>query len=59
MPRIRCIIYEYRPVIAKLVAEQVFDNALIAAGLLEDSRFMLPRLNDILEGILDEQHSGV
>ena len=43
-----------RPDVAKLVAEQVFDNALIAAGLLEDSRFMLPRLNSLLEGILGE-----
>lgn len=32
----------------KLVAEQVFDNALIAAGLIDDPRSMLSRLNDIL-----------
>ena len=39
------------PDFAKLVAEQVFDNALIAAGLLEDSRPMVARLNKILEAV--------
>jgi len=36
------------PALAKVLAEQVFDNCLIAAGLLDDSRSMLPRLNDLL-----------
>ena len=36
------------PTLARVVAEQVFDNCLVAAGLLDDSRSMLPRLNDIL-----------
>ena len=40
--------------VATLVAEQVFDNALIAAGLVDDPRFMLPRLNDILARTLGE-----
>ncbi|CAM9547706.1 unnamed protein product [Choristocarpus tenellus] len=31
------------PMVAQLVAEQVFDNALVAAGLMDDSRAMLPR----------------
>lgn len=35
-----------------LVAEQVFDNALVAAGLLDDPRSMIPRLNDILKQTL-------
>lgn len=35
-------------VLATLVAEQLFDNALVAAGLIEDPREMLPRLNKIL-----------
>jgi len=35
--------------LAKAVANQIFDNALIAAGLLEDARGMLPRLNQILK----------
>eukprot|EP00595_Chromulina_sp_UTEXLB2642_P001065 CAMPEP_0196767680 /NCGR_PEP_ID=MMETSP1095-20130614/41847_1 /TAXON_ID=96789 ORGANISM="Chromulina nebulosa, Strain UTEXLB2642" /NCGR_SAMPLE_ID=MMETSP1095 /ASSEMBLY_ACC=CAM_ASM_000446 /LENGTH=657 /DNA_ID=CAMNT_0042136213 /DNA_START=146 /DNA_END=2119 /DNA_ORIENTATION=+ len=34
--------------IAKLVVEQLFDNALIAAGLLDDPRLMIPRLNELL-----------
>jgi TNF receptor-associated protein 1 len=37
------------PSFAKAVAEQVFDNALIAAGLMDDPRAMLARLNTILE----------
>jgi TNF receptor-associated protein 1 len=39
---------EKEPTLARVVAEQVFDNCLVAAGLLDDSRSMLPRLNDIL-----------
>ncbi len=38
--------------LAKDVAEQVFDNALVAAGLLEDPRAMLQRLNGLLEKLL-------
>ncbi len=34
------------------VAEQIFDNALVAAGLLEDPRAMLGRLNLLLEKLL-------
>jgi TNF receptor-associated protein 1 len=34
------------------VAEQIFDNALVAAGLLEDPRAMLGRLNGLLEKLL-------
>ncbi|KAJ1432449.1 Hsp90 protein-domain-containing protein [Ochromonadaceae sp. CCMP2298] len=36
-----------RPV-AQLVAEQMLDNCLMAAGLVEDPRYMIPRLNDLL-----------
>jgi len=38
--------------LAAIVAEQVFDNALVAAGLLEDPRTMLKRLNELLERVL-------
>jgi len=41
------------PKIAKLVAEQMYDNALVAAGLMDDSRSMLPRLNKILTEVLN------
>ena len=36
------------PNLAEVLAEQVFDNCLTAAGLLDDGRSMLPRLNDLL-----------
>jgi TNF receptor-associated protein 1 len=42
------VIRDSKPTLAKVLAEQVFDNCLIAAGLMDDSRSMLPRLNDML-----------
>jgi molecular chaperone HtpG len=38
--------------LAATVAEQIFDNARVAAGLLDDPRTMLGRLNDLLERVL-------
>ncbi len=38
--------------LATKVAEQLYDNARIAAGLLEDPRSMLKRLNELLEQAL-------
>ncbi|TFJ83558.1 hypothetical protein NSK_004664 [Nannochloropsis salina CCMP1776] len=38
--------------LAKVVAEQIFDNAMVAAGLLDDSRVMLPRLNKLMERLV-------
>ena len=40
------------PALAASVAEQVLDNARVAAGLLEDPRTMLTRLNQLLEKVL-------
>jgi TNF receptor-associated protein 1 len=40
------------PALATKVAEQVLDNARVAAGLLEDPRLMLKRLNELLERVL-------
>jgi TNF receptor-associated protein 1 len=40
--------------LARLVAEQVYDNSMIAAGLVEDPRKMLGRLNSILEQALEK-----
>ena len=40
--------------LGKICAEQVFDNCLIAAGILDDSRTMLPRLNDILRTVVQD-----
>jgi len=34
---------------AKMIAEQIFDNAMIAAGFLEDPRSMVGRVYDILQ----------
>jgi TNF receptor-associated protein 1 len=36
---------------AKLVAEQILDNALISAGLLDDATGMVKRLYKILESV--------
>jgi molecular chaperone HtpG len=38
--------------LAGTVAEQILDNARVAAGLLEDPRAMLTRLNTLLEKVL-------
>ncbi|KAI0219003.1 Heat shock protein 75 kDa, mitochondrial [Lamellibrachia satsuma] len=42
------------PTLAKLVADQVYDNALIAAGLVDDPRTMLARLNELLTRALEK-----
>lgn len=42
---------ESSPELAKLVLEQVFDNALLSAGLLESTTDMSKRLNEILAKI--------
>ena len=39
-------------VLAGEVSEQIFDNALVAAGLLDDPRAMLARMNSLLEKLL-------
>lgn len=38
--------------LARIVAEQLLDNALVAAGLVDDPRIMLPRLAALLETIV-------
>jgi molecular chaperone HtpG len=38
--------------LAEKVAEQVYDNARVAAGVLEDPRSMLRRLNELLEKVV-------
>ncbi|MFZ2642246.1 MAG: molecular chaperone HtpG [Verrucomicrobiia bacterium] len=40
--------------LAASVAEQILDNARVAAGLLEDPRAMLSRLNQLLERVLTQ-----
>jgi molecular chaperone HtpG len=41
--------------LAASVAEQILDNARVAAGLLEDPRTMLTRLNQLLEKVLTKE----
>jgi hypothetical protein len=41
--------------LAASVAEQVLDNARVAAGVLEDPRVMLSRLNQLLEKVLTKE----
>lgn len=41
-----------RPEVSKQVAEQIYDNALISAGLLEDPQAMLKRINSLLEQLV-------
>jgi len=46
------------PALAAKVAEQLLDNARVAAGLLEDPRAMLQRLNELLERVLGGAPAG-
>lgn len=44
-----------RPALAELVARQLLDNALLAAGLLEDARPSVERVNTMMEKLLAEE----
>jgi len=52
------VIREKEPTLARVCAEQVYDNCLVAAGLLDDGRSMLPRLNDLLESLVKSADTG-
>ena len=44
---------------AKSIADQLFDNALVQAGLLDDPRGMVPRLNEImLKALMSSSSQG-
>jgi len=45
------------PSLAQDAIEQIFDNALIQAGLVDDGRSMVPRINKILQRALDNAKS--
>ncbi|CAK5077011.1 unnamed protein product [Meloidogyne enterolobii] len=45
-------LYKKEPELALKISEQVYDNALISAGLLKDSSKMVGRLNKILGDLL-------
>ncbi|XP_076816034.1 heat shock protein 75 kDa, mitochondrial-like isoform X2 [Clavelina lepadiformis] len=40
--------------LAKLVLEQLYDNAMVSAGLIEDARPMVNRLNSLLSKVLEK-----
>jgi TNF receptor-associated protein 1 len=42
-----------KPALAQEVAEQLYDNARVAAGVLEDPRAMLKRMNGLLQKVLE------
>jgi len=42
-----------------LVAEQLVDNALVSAGLMDDARGMVGRVNDLLLKLLDAKAEGL
>lgn len=46
--------YKSNPDLARLVLDQVFDNTLIAAGLMENPKPMLSRIYTILEKVTQE-----
>lgn len=41
--------------LASLVLRQIYDNAMISAGLTEDARPMITRINDLLEKVLQSK----
>jgi len=45
-------------VLAREAVLQIFDNALMQAGLIDDGRAMVPRINKILERALGTKESS-
>jgi HSP90 family molecular chaperone len=45
-------VYDKDAQLAERVAEQILDNALMTAGLMDDPRAMVPRLNELLLEVL-------
>ena len=42
-------LHKQNPELAKALAEQLLDNSLVSAGLIEDPRLVLSNLNKLLE----------
>jgi hypothetical protein len=40
---------------AKMILEQVVDNALVTAGIMDDARSMVSRVNGLVELLLKER----
>lgn len=47
-------IHEKEPELSTLVLEQLYENAMVSAGLVEDARPMVNRLNDLLTKALEK-----
>merc|ERR1712187_519067 len=52
------VVRSNKPFLAKTCADQVYDNCLLAAGLLDDSQSMLRRINDILLSVVTQNVSN-
>lgn len=52
------VIRSTKPSLAKTCADQIFDNCLLAAGLIDDSQSMLRRINDILLALVTHSVSN-
>jgi len=52
------VIRSNKPSLAKSCADQIYDNCLLAAGLLDDSQSMLRRINDILLSVVTQSVSN-
>lgn len=48
------ILRKNNPYLANILAEQLFDNAMITAGLLDDPREMVGRLNILLSKVMNQ-----
>ena len=45
---------QLNPPLAEKVARQVYDNAAVAAGLVDDGRTLLTNMNALLDDLLNE-----
>jgi len=45
------------PILSGDVAHQIMDNAMIAAGLMDDARTILPRVNRLMEAVLQNSEA--
>jgi HSP90 family molecular chaperone len=43
---------ESNPAIAAVIARQVYDNAMVNAGMMDDGREMVPRINQLMEALI-------
>jgi len=52
------VVRSKEPSLAKICADQIYDNCLLAAGLLDDSQSMLRRINDLLLSVVTQSVSS-